>query len=218
MFQNIIPPKGTKKLLQKWRGPFMITEVHQQGRFYRLSTGRAAHYEIRHLTFHQRCVPQNMEGLEYLLVEPACEVNEKGTREKNDGNENVSMNDNEKIEVDVVKGSFAEEDWIYPEQKEVPKWTEPDLQMTKETRKGGRKRTGMRYNRYGDDFLIDKIQPEETGEELVNVSELVANEERQIINDSEHSLQEDHTMPEREMKLEHSEIERRENTHRDTGY
>ena len=23
----------------------MITEVHQEGRFYRLSTGRAAHYE-----------------------------------------------------------------------------------------------------------------------------------------------------------------------------
>ena len=46
VFQNVIPPKGTKKLLKKWRGPFMITEVHQQGRFYRLSTGRAAHYEI----------------------------------------------------------------------------------------------------------------------------------------------------------------------------
>ena len=45
VFQNIIPPKGKKKLLNKWRGPFMITEVHQQGRFYRLSTGRAAHYE-----------------------------------------------------------------------------------------------------------------------------------------------------------------------------
>ena len=29
--------------------PFMITEVHQEGRFYRLSTGRAAHYEnIKH--------------------------------------------------------------------------------------------------------------------------------------------------------------------------
>ena len=25
--------KGTKKLLKKWRGPFMITEVHQEGRF-----------------------------------------------------------------------------------------------------------------------------------------------------------------------------------------
>ena len=90
VFQNVIPPKGTKKLLKKWRGPFMITEVHQQGRFYHLSTGRAAHYE--NLKPHvpspeDWCVPQNMEGLEYLLVEPACEVNEKGIREKNDGNE-----------------------------------------------------------------------------------------------------------------------------------
>ena len=45
VFQNVIPPKGTKKLLKKRRGPFLITEVHQQRRFYRLSTGRAAHYE-----------------------------------------------------------------------------------------------------------------------------------------------------------------------------
>ena len=33
IFQNVIPPKGTKKLLKKWRGPFMITEVQQEGRF-----------------------------------------------------------------------------------------------------------------------------------------------------------------------------------------
>ena len=46
------------------------------------------------------CVPQKMEGLEYLLVEPACEVNERGTREKNDGNENLSLDDNEKIDAD----------------------------------------------------------------------------------------------------------------------
>ena len=55
------------------------------------------------------CVPENMEGLEYLLVEPACEVNEEGTRKKNDGNQDVSMVDNEKIEVDSDKRSFAEE-------------------------------------------------------------------------------------------------------------
>ena len=73
------------------------------------------------------CVPQNMEGLEYLLVESACEVNEKGTREKNDGNEDVSMNDNEKIAADSEAESFAEEDWNDSEQDEVPKWTEPDL-------------------------------------------------------------------------------------------
>ena len=153
-----------------------------------------------------------MEGLEYLLVEPACEVNEKSTKEKNDGNENVSMDDNEKIEVYSDKGSFAEENWNDPEQNEVPNWTEPDLQMTKETRKGGRRKTGMRYNRYGDDFFIDKIQAEEIGKELVNVGELAANDEWQIINDSEHSVQREYTMPEREMDLEQSELERRENT------
>ena len=215
MFQNIISPKGTKKLIKKWRGPFLITEVHQQGRFYRLSTGRAAHYENlkpRVPSPEDWCVPQNMEGLEYLLVEPACEVNEKGTREKNDGNEDASMDDNEKIEVISNEGSFAEEDWNDPEQNEVPKWSEPDLPMTTGTRKGYRKRTGMRYNRHGDNFLIDKIQTDEMGEELVNVGELVADEEWQIINDSEHSLQEDYSVPEREVDLEQSEIERRENT------
>ena len=129
VFQNVIPPKGTKKLLKKWRGSFRITEVHQQGRFYRLSTGRAAHYE--NLKPHvpspeDWCLPKDMEGLEYLVVEPACEVNEKGTREKNDGNENLSLDDNEKIEVESEAGSFAEEDWNDPEQDEVPKWMEPD--------------------------------------------------------------------------------------------
>ena len=34
-----------EKAPKKWSGPFMITEMHQEGHFYRLSTGRAAHYE-----------------------------------------------------------------------------------------------------------------------------------------------------------------------------
>ena len=193
----------------------MIAEVHQQGRFYRLSTGRAAHYE--NLKPHvpspeDWCVPQNMEGLEYLLVEPACEVNKKGTSEKSDGDEGVSMDDNEKIDADSDAGSFAEEDWNDSEQSEVPKWTEPDLPRTSETRTDNRKWTGMRYNRYGDDFLIDKIQPDEMSEEIVKVDELVADDEWQIINDSEHYLQEDYSIPERETDLEQIEIERRENT------
>ena len=194
VFQNVIPPKGTKKLLKKWRGPFMITEVHQQGRFYRLSTGRAAHYE--NLKPHvpspeDWCVPQNMEGFEYLLVEPACEVNQKCTREKNDGNEDLSLDDNETIEADSEAESFVEEDWNDPEQDEVPKWTEPDLPITAGTRSGNCKRTGMRYNRYGDDFLIDKIRPDELSDELLSVGELVADDEWQIINDSKHYPKED---------------------------
>ena len=60
--------------------------------------------------------------------------------------------------------------------------------------------------------MIDKIQPDEIGEVLVNVGELVADEEWQITNDSEHSLQEDYSVPEREVDLEQIEIERRENT------
>ena len=100
VIQNVIRPKWTKNLLKKWRGSFMITEVHQQGRFYRLSTGRAAYYE--NLKPH---VPST----------EADEVNEKGTREKNDGNENVSMDDKEKIDVDSDKGSFTEEEWTDPE-------------------------------------------------------------------------------------------------------
>ena len=92
----------------------MITEVHQQGRFYRLSTGRAAYYENLkpHIPSPEDwCIPKDMEGLQYLVVEPACEVNEKGTREKNDGNENLSLDDNEKKEVESEARSFVEEDW-----------------------------------------------------------------------------------------------------------
>ena len=66
VLQNMIPTKRAKKLLKKWRGPFMITNVHQQGRFYRLSTGRAAHYEnlkIHVPSLEDWCVSQHMEGV-----------------------------------------------------------------------------------------------------------------------------------------------------------
>ena len=43
--------------------------------------------------------------------------------------------------------------------------------------------------------MIDKIQPEEIGADAVSMGDLVADEEWQIINDSEHSWQEDHTVP-----------------------
>ena len=121
-------------------------------------------------------------------------------------------NDNEKIKAGSNAESFAEEDWNDPHQDEVPKWAEPDLPITAGTRSGNRKQTGMRYNRYGDDFLIDKIQTDELSEELLSMGELVADDEWQIINDNEHYPQEDYSTPEQETDLEQSEIERRENT------
>ena len=44
VFCKIIPAGGTAKLLRGW--PFKITEVHQGGRYYHLSNGNKAHYEI----------------------------------------------------------------------------------------------------------------------------------------------------------------------------
>ena len=35
------------------------------------------------------CIPADMQEGDYLIVDPACEVNERGTRDKNDGNEVV---------------------------------------------------------------------------------------------------------------------------------
>ena len=54
--------------------------------------------------------------------------------------------------------------------------------------------------------------PEELGDELLSVGELVANDEWQIINDIEPYPKEDYSTPEQETDLEQSEIERRENT------
>ena len=74
----------------------MITEVHQEGRFYRLSTVRTAHYENikpHNPSTEDWCIPADMEEGDYLMMDPACEVNEKGTRgKKNDGIEIVEKN------------------------------------------------------------------------------------------------------------------------------
>ena len=108
----------------------MITEVHQEGPFYRLSTGRAAHYENikpHNPSTEDWCIPADMEEGDYLMMDPACEVNEKGTREKNDGNEVIEegtntpldLDPNEVIEADDETLPYAEEDWQDPEQIEV---------------------------------------------------------------------------------------------------
>ena len=97
------------------------------------------------------------------------------------------MDDNEKLEINSDEGSIVGEDWNEPELDEVPEWTKPDKPMTMETRRGGNRKTSMRYNRYRDDCLIDKIKPDETGADLVSVSDLVSDQEWQIINKKKHS-------------------------------
>ena len=55
-------------------------------------------------------------------MDPACEVNERGTRDKNDGNEVVDNCDlplklelTERVEADEETLPYAEEDWDCPE-------------------------------------------------------------------------------------------------------
>ena len=60
-----------------------------------------------------------MEEGDYLLMGPACEVNEEGTRETNDGNEVIEegtntpldLDPNDVIEADDDTLTYAEEDW-----------------------------------------------------------------------------------------------------------
>ena len=207
VFQNVIPPKGTKKLLKKWRGPFMITEVHQEGRFYRLSTGRAAHYENikpHNPSTEDWCIPADMEEGDYLMMDPACEVNEKGTREKNDGNEIVEdstdtpldLDPNERIEADDETLPYAEEDWQDPEQIEVPKNLEPDLPFTMRTRQKDGTRPRKKYNPYGDDFVVDRIDLKKIVEEVVGLEEITVSQDIDIVDDHNDEWVDDWSKPE----------------------
>ena len=63
---------------------FQINEVHQVDRVHRLSTGCAAHY--KNIKQHNASL-EDLHDDDYLMVHLACEVNERGIRDKNDGNE-----------------------------------------------------------------------------------------------------------------------------------
>ena len=142
--------------------------MHQEGRLYRLSTGRAAHFENiepHNPSTEDWCIPADMEEGGYLMIDPACEVNEKGTRGRNDGNEVIEegssppldLDPNEVIEANQETLPHAEEDWRDFEQMEVPKNLEPDLQFAIQTRQSDRTRLKKMYNPYGDDFVRDRI-------------------------------------------------------------
>ena len=83
-----------------------------------------------------------MEEGDYLMMDPACDVSEKGTRKKNDGNEALEggksppldLDPKQKVEADDETLPYAEEDWENPKQIEVPKNLEPDLRFTMQKR------------------------------------------------------------------------------------
>ena len=212
VFQEVVPPKGTKKLFKKWRGPFQITEVHQGGRFYRLSTGRAAHYENikpHNASSEDWCIPADMQEGDYLIVDPACEVNERGTRDKNDGNEVVDECDlpldlelTERVEVDDETLPYAEEDLDCPEQTEIDKRIQPDFPLTMETRQSKRGKNEKKYNPYGEDFVVDRIVVSDVMDSLVGLDEVAMLEEIDLVNDMDQDWIDDRSEPEVEFEPE----------------
>ena len=196
-----------EKVPKKWRGPFMITEVHQEGRFYRLTAGRAAHYEnIKPLSPSTKdwCIPADMEEGDYLMMDPACEVNEKGTRGKNDGNEVVEegsnplldLDPNEVIEADDETLPYTEEEWQDPEQMEVPKSLEPDIPFTIQTRQSDRTRLTKKYNPYGDDLVVDRIDLKKIVEEVVGLEGITVSQDIDIVDDHDEEWIDDRSKPE----------------------
>ena len=133
-----------------------------------------------------------MQGGDYLIVNPACEVNERGTRDKNDGNEVVDNCDlpldlelTERVEVDNETLPYAEEDWDCPEQTEVDKGVQPDFPFTKETRQSERGKGKKNHNPYGDDFVIDRIVLSDMMDSLVGLDEVLVSQKIDLVNDTE---------------------------------
>ena len=88
------------------------------------------------------------------MMNPASEFNEKGTREKKDGDvileEKTSLplelDPNDTIKADEENLPYAEEDWEDPEQREIPKSTRRDLPLTMQTHQSNRERPAKKYN------------------------------------------------------------------------
>ena len=150
-----------------------------------------------------------MQEGDFLIVDPACEVNERGTRDKNDGNKVVDICDlpldlelTERVEVDDETLPYAEEDWDCPEQTEIDKRVQPDFSFTMETRQSKRGRNKKRYNPYGEDFVNDRIVLSNMMESLVGLDEVAVPKEIDLVNDMDQVWIDDRSEPEVEFEPE----------------
>ena len=99
------------------------------------------------------------------------EVIEEGT------NPPLDMDPNEVIEADDETLPYEEEDWQDPEQMEVPKNLETDLPFTMQTRQSDGTRPRKKYNPYGDDFVVYRIDLKKIVEEVVGLEEITVSQD-----------------------------------------
>ena len=101
------------------------------------------------------------------MMDPACEVNEKDTREKNDENEALEEGTSPPLdlgpyEINEADGKtlpYAEKDWENPDQIEVPKNMNRIYPLQCKQDKV--------TVRDGDDFVVDRIDLKKIMEELL---------------------------------------------------
>ena len=117
---NYYTTESNKKAPKEVEGTLHDYGCTQGGCFYRLSSSRAAHYKnIRphNPSAENWCIPADMEEGDYLIIDPACEVNEKGTRRNNDGNEVVEEGSSPPLDLDPKEViETVEETLHYPEE------------------------------------------------------------------------------------------------------
>ena len=187
-----------------------------------MSNGRAAHCENinpHNASSEDWCIPADQHEGDYLIVDPAYEVNERVTRNKNDGIEVVDicylpldLELTEQMEVDDETLPYAEEDWDCPEQTEVDKGVQPDFPFTMETGQGKRGKSKKKYNPHGEDSVIDRIVLSDMMDSLEVLDEVAVPQEIDLVNDTEQDLIDDCSEPEVEFEPETEQIHEQELT------
>ena len=122
------------------------------------------------------------------------------------------MDPNEVVEADEETLPYAEEDWQDPAQRDVPKNLEPDLAFTIQTRQNDRTRSKKKYNPYGDDFVVDKIDLKKVREKVVGLEDITVSLDIDIVDDHDKEWIEDRSKPEVEFDNEQQQSSEQELT------
>ena len=104
---------------------------------------------------------------------------------------------------------------IYPTQKRNGKtlnkgrfprtWNRPDLPFTIQTRQNDRTRANRKYNPYGDDFVVDRIDLKKIEEEVVGLEGITVSQDIDLVDDHDQEWIEDRSKPEVEFDDEQQE-------------
>ena len=98
--------------------------------------------------------------------------------------------------------------FFYPEyegKKTSPQVYVRDVMFTLQTRQGDGRRPRKKYNHYGDDFVVDRIDMKKIVEEMVGLESITVSQDIDIVDDHDQEWIEDRSKPEVDFDEEQSE-------------